>query len=285
MSTPMITNQKKLHVSEGKLVDPTLSRQLIGSLMYLVNSRPYLYFVVNTLSQFMVEPRRVHQVATKHVLRYLAGTVEYGLDYRRSDGIRLISFTYSDWEGSVADQKSTSGCCFSLGLAVVSWFSRKQKSVALSFAEAEYMAANQASCEALWLRKLLVNLFGQVLRSMMIYCDNQSGIQLSKNPVFHDRSKHFEIKYHFIRDYVQRGAVTLQYISTDEQVADILTKYLGRRSLSSSEISWEWCRTPSSVRGSVSFVPKEVFPSVTLALVTQKGEIKLTLALNDLSDI
>ena len=90
------------------------------------------------------------------------------------------------------------------------------------------MASSQASCEALWFRTLLVDLFDQELRPTVIYCDNQSCIQLSENPVFHDRSKHIEIKYHFTRDYVQRGAVSLQYISTDEQVADILTKYLGR---------------------------------------------------------
>ena len=90
----------------------------------------------------MVEPRRVHWVAAKHVLRYLAITMDYGLDYRRSNGIRLIGFTDSDWAGNVADQKSTSGCCFSLGSTAVSWFSRKQKSVALSSAEAEYMAAS-----------------------------------------------------------------------------------------------------------------------------------------------
>ena len=101
-------------------MDPTLYRQLIGSLMYLVNSRPDLCFVMNTLSQFMVEPRRVHWVAAKHVLRYLAGIVEYGLDYRRSDGIRLIAFTDLDWAGGVADRKSTSGCCLNLGLATVS---------------------------------------------------------------------------------------------------------------------------------------------------------------------
>ena len=130
----------------------------------------------------------------------------------------------SDWAGCVRDRKSTSGCCFSLGSAAVSWFSRKQKSVALSTAEPEYMATSLASCKALWLCKLLVNLFGQELRPTVIYYDNQICIQLSENPVFHDRSKHIEIMYHFIRDYVQRGVVTLQYISTDEQVSDILTK-------------------------------------------------------------
>jgi hypothetical protein len=226
MTTPMITNWKKLHASESQLVDSTLYRQLIGSLMYLVNTRPDICFAVNTLSQFMVEPRRVHWVAAKHVLRYLCGTVDYGLDYHRGDGVRLVGYTDSDWAGCVSDRKSTSGCCFGLGSAVVSWFSRKQKSVALSSAEAEYMAASQASCEALWLRKMLIGLFGVQLRPTVIYCDNQSCIKLSENPVFHDRSKHIEIRYHFIRDYVQRGAVELQYISTEEQVADILTKAL-----------------------------------------------------------
>ena len=140
-------------------MDTTLYRQLIGSLMYLVNSRPDLCFAVKTISQFMMEPRRVHWVAAKHVLRYFAGTMDYGLDYRRSNGVSLIDFIDSDWAGSVVDQKRTSGYCFSLGSTVVSWFSRKQKSLALSSTEAEYMAAIQASCEVLWLCKLLVNLF------------------------------------------------------------------------------------------------------------------------------
>jgi len=126
------------------------------------------------------------------------------------------------------DKKSTSGCCFSLGSGVVSWFSRMQKSVALSSAEAEYIAASMATCEAIWLRKLLVALFGQKVETTVIHCDNQSCIKLSENPVFHDRSKHIDIRYHFIRDCVQRGIVQLQYIPTDEQVAEILTKALGK---------------------------------------------------------
>jgi hypothetical protein len=121
-----------------------------------------------------------------------------------------VGYIDLDWAGCVNDRKSTSGCCFGLGSAVVSWFSRKQKSVALSSTEAEYMAASQASYEALWLPKLLVGLFGVQLRPTMIYRDNHSCIKLSKNPVFHDRSKHIEIRYHFIRDYVQREVVELQ---------------------------------------------------------------------------
>ena len=101
MSTSMVTNWKKRHASEGELVDPTLYRQLIGSLMYLVNTRSNLCFSMNTLSQFMVEPRSVQWIAAKHVLHYLSGTVDFGLDYRMSEGIRLVGYTYSDWAGSV----------------------------------------------------------------------------------------------------------------------------------------------------------------------------------------
>eukprot|EP00253_Pinus_taeda_P020153 PITA_20153 len=197
MSTPMITNWKKLHASDSELVDPTLYRQLIGSLMYLVNTRPDICFAVNTMSQ----------------------CVSLG---------RFTGWLQNTFCGCASDRKSTSGCCFGLGSAVVSWFSRKQQSVALSSAEAEYMAASLASCEAIWLRKMLFGLFGQPLRPSVIYCDNQSCIKLTDNPVFHDRSKHIGIRYHFIRDYVQKGAVKLKYISTDEQVADILTKALPR---------------------------------------------------------
>ena len=209
-------------------MDPTLFRALIGSLMYLVNTRPDMSFAVNTLSQFMVEPKRVHWKDAKHILRYLVGTVDYGLDYKRSRGVDLVGFTDSNWAGSTSDRKSTSSCCFRLGSTVVSWFSQKQKSVALSSAKIEYMAASEASYKALWLRKFMVDLFGQELRPTIIHCDKQSCIKLSENPVFHDKSKHIKIRYHFIRDYVQRGVVELQYISTDKQVADILTKYLGR---------------------------------------------------------
>eukprot|EP00253_Pinus_taeda_P001835 PITA_01835 len=203
MSTPMITNWKKLHASDSELVDPTLYRQLIGSLMYLVNTRPDICFAVNTMSQFMCELRKVHWVAAKHILRYLQGSVDYGLDYRQGDGVRLVGYTDSDWAGCASDRKRTSGCCFGLGSAVVSWFSRKQQSVALSSAE--------ANC-----------------------------IKLTENPVFHDRSKHIGIRYHFIRDYVQKGAVKLEYISTDEQVADILTKPYHGASMFTSETRWVW---------------------------------------------
>ena len=125
---------------------------------------------MNTLNHELA--KSVHWVAAKHVLCFLSGAVDFGLDYKRSKGIRLVGYTDSDWAGSVADWKNTSRCCFSLGSAAVLWFSQNKKSIALNTAKSEYMATSLASCEALWLCKLLVNLFGQELMPMIIYCDN-----------------------------------------------------------------------------------------------------------------
>ena len=228
IATPMITNWKKIDTSEDDEVDPTLYRQLIGSLMYLVNTRPDICYAVNTLSNFMVEPRRAHWAAAKHVLRYLKGTVEFGLKYTKGNEIQLSGFTDADSDGSPVDWKSTNGYCFSLKSGMTSWCSRKQKSVALSSTKVEYMVASTTSCEAIWIRKLLMNLFKKRMEPTRILCDNQSCIKLSENHVFHDLSKHIDIRCHFIRNYVQKGAVQLQYTPTGEQVADILTKALSK---------------------------------------------------------
>jgi hypothetical protein len=184
--------------------------------MYLTNTRPNICFAVNTLSQFLVEPRHVHLVTAKHVMRYLKGTIDYGLSYDGDHNFTLSGYTDSDWVGSVADKKSTFGCCFSLGLAMISWQSRKQSSIALSTAEAEYIIECSASCEAIWLQKLLTDLFDLEMEATTILCDNQSCMKMTENPVFHDRSKHIEIRYHYIRDMVQRGALKLLYVSTNE---------------------------------------------------------------------
>jgi hypothetical protein len=195
--------------------------------IYLTNTRPNICFDVNTLSQYVVEPRRVLIVA-KHVMRYLKGMLDYGLCYTRDCDFRLYDYTDSNWAGSASDKKNTSGYCFSLGSTLTLWQSRKQSSIALSTAEAEYIAACSASCEAIWLRKLLTSLFDLEMEATMILCDNQSCIKITENPVFHDKTKHIEIRYNYIRDMVDKGAVKLQYVGTNEQVADVLTKPLFR---------------------------------------------------------
>ena len=147
MATPMDANFKKLKESTSNFdtIDPTIYRQLIGSLMYLTNTRPNICFAVNTLSQFMNDPRHIHQVSAKHLLRYLRGTVGYGLRYASGCDQTLQGFFDSDWAGCVADRKSTFGCCFSLGSAVISWYSRKKTSVALNTVEAKYMDASSTT--------------------------------------------------------------------------------------------------------------------------------------------
>jgi hypothetical protein len=168
MPTPMVTNLKLLSDTSSETVDATMYIQMIGSLMYLANMRPDICFAVNTLSQYMVESRGVHLIAAKHVMRYLKGTIDHGLRYVSDHEISLQGFTDSDWVDSVADLKSIFGCCFSLGSAMISWFSKKQTSVALNTTEAEYIAACSASSEAMWLRKLLAGLFDLKLEATCI---------------------------------------------------------------------------------------------------------------------
>ena len=179
----------------------------------------------------MVKPTKLFWKVGKHVLRYLRGTSGYGLWYRQLDELKLHGFTNADWAGSPTDRKSTYGGIFNIGSIGVSRYIRKQISVALSSAEAEYMAAILAACEAIWMRKILVGLFGSHLDPTVIYCDNHSCIKLLVNPVFHDRSKHIDIRYHDIRDCVQWKIMLLSYIPTEDHDADILTKALTRRKL------------------------------------------------------
>jgi len=177
----------------------------------------------------MVKPTKLFWKASKHVLCHLRGTSGYGLWYRQEDEVKLCGFTDADWTGSPTDRKRTSGGIFSIGLTTVSWYSRKQRSVALSSAEVEYMVASLATCKAIWIWKILVRLFRLHLEPTVIYCDNQSCIKLLANPVFHDRSKHIDIKYHHIKDCVQWIIMLLSYIPTEDQGYDILTKALTKR--------------------------------------------------------
>ena len=202
IDTPIPGGWRKEDATSTEVVDATVYRQLVGSLMYLVNTRPDICYTVNQLSQAMVKPTKLFWKAGKHVLCYLIGTSGYGLWYKQEDVVKLCGFTDADWAGSQTDRKRTSGGIFNIGSTIVSWYNRKQRSVALSSVEAKYMVASLAACEAIWMRKILVGLFGSYLEPTVIYCDNQSCIKLSANPVFHDRSKHIDIRYHHIKDCV-----------------------------------------------------------------------------------
>jgi hypothetical protein len=168
-------------------------------------------------------------VETKHILRYLRGTITYGLRYTSNGGLFLHGYADDDWARIVVDRKSTYEYCFSLGSAMISWSIWKQGSISQSTTEAEYIAASDARKEAVWLRKLVSGLFGDKIEMTVVHCDNQSCIKLTKNPIFHGRSKHIDMRYHYIRDLVQRKTIKLHYIATSEQVVDILTKPLTSR--------------------------------------------------------
>ena len=138
----------------------------------------------------------------------------------------LHGFTDSNWMGITVDRKSTFGYCFCLGSAMISWSSRKQGSIAQRTTEAQYIAASAASREEVYLRNLLSDLFNSELEPTVIHCDNQSCIKLIENPVFHDRSKHIEMRYHYVWDMVQKNVLSNQYVPTTEQTIDIFTKPL-----------------------------------------------------------
>jgi hypothetical protein len=218
MATPMTTNIRKVRDSDSDPVDPPLYQQLIGSLMYLVNTRPDICFVVNTLSQFQVEPKHEHWIAAKHVLRYIRRTLNYGLRYTPSSDIQLHGFTDLDWAGSAKDRRNTLGMCFSVGSTMISWATGKHNFVALSTTEAEYITVCEAFPEAIWLRKLISRLFDQVPDLTIIYCDNQSCIRLSEYLMFHDRSKHIEIKY-YLSEKEKMGLVEITPLADKEEMA------------------------------------------------------------------
>eukprot|EP00253_Pinus_taeda_P023453 PITA_23453 len=214
-----IEDEDKKHVAPKEYVTSTPSS----------SSHPKgIFFAVNNLIQFQKEPRHDNWIPTKHILRYLCGTVNYCLRYALNGQIQLQGYTDSNWVGNADDRKITFGVCFNLDYAMVSWMSRKQTSSALSTGEEKYIASYLACCEGVWIEKLLFGLFNQLLEPIVLLCDNQSYVKLVDNPLFHDKTKHIEIKYHYICDIVQKGVVRFSYILVDENTYAILTKPLSQ---------------------------------------------------------
>ncbi|GJX58373.1 putative reverse transcriptase, RNA-dependent DNA polymerase [Tanacetum coccineum] len=190
-STPMETHKPLLKDADGKDVDEHLYRSMIGSLMYLTSSRPDIMFVVCACARFQVNPKRSHLHAVKRIFRYLKGQPKLGLWYPKDSPFDLVAYTNSDYAGASLDRKSTTGGCQFLGCRLISWQCKKQTVVANSTTEAEYIAAS--------------NCYGQ-------------------NPVFHSKTKHIEIRQHFISDSNEKKLIKMIKIHTDQNVADLLTK-------------------------------------------------------------
>jgi hypothetical protein len=227
---PMEPRLKLSKDSQNPPVDATLYRSIVGSLRYLVHTRPDVSFAVGLVSRFMEEPTTEHMSAVKQILRYISGTLNLGCRYvcSNKDGEHLTGFSDADLAGDVDDRKSTSGSIFFFGQCPITWQSQKQKSIALSSCHAEYIAASAASCQAVWLGRLVGELFNREAEVPTLLVDNKAAIQLCKNPVFHERSKHIELKYHYIREQLEKGHIAVEFIGTNDQLADIFTKSLGR---------------------------------------------------------
>lgn len=226
ISTPMEPGAKLSKYDGGDRVDASKYRSLVGSLRYLTCTRPDLSLSVGVVSRFMEEPVYSHWKALKRILRYIRGTESLGLFYSKTKEYKLLGYSDSDWCGDVDDRKSTSGYVFFMGDTAFTWLSKKQPIVTLSTCEAEYVAASWCVCHAIWVRNLLSKLEQKQNEATEIRVDNKSAIELAKNPVNHERSKHIDVRFHFIRDEVKYENVKLVHVASRDQVADIFTKPL-----------------------------------------------------------
>ena len=222
--TPMVVSQH-LTVAGSPFSNPTLYRSLVGALQYLTITRPDIAHVVNSVSQFLHAPTIDHFLAVKRILRYVKGTLHFGLTFRPSTiPSALVAYSDADWAGYPDTRRSTSGYSIYLGNNLVSWSAKKQPTVSRSSCESEYRALAMTAAELLWLTHLLHDLKVPIPQQPLLLCDNKSAIFLSSNPVSHKRAKHVELDYHFLRELVVAGKLRTQYVPSHLQVADIFTK-------------------------------------------------------------
>jgi histone deacetylase 1/2 len=233
MNTPM-SSTEKLSLHEGVAlgpVDATRYRSIVGALQYLTLTRPDISFAVNKVCQFLHKPTTLHWSAVKRILRHLKATSSPGLRIRKSLSTLVSAFSDVDWAGSPDDRRSTGGFVVFLGSNLVSWNARKQATVSRSSTEAEYKSLANATAEMMWVQTLLKELGVRAPRYAKLWCDNLGATYLSANPIFHARTKHIEVDFHFVRERVAQGLLKIQFVSTGDQVADGFTKPLPVRLL------------------------------------------------------
>lgn len=228
VSTPM-TVGAKLHSAGGTLLgqnDATRYRSIVGALQYLTLTRPDISFAVNKVCQFLHAPTDEHWAAVKRILRYIKSCTKLGIKIAKTNSLLVSAFSDADWAGCLDDRRSTGGFAVFLGTNLISWSARKQPTVSRSSTEAEYKAVANATAEIMWIQTLLREIGVQSPQQAKIWCDNIGAKYLSNNPVFHGRTKHIEIDYHFVRERVARKLLHIDFVSSGDQVADGFTKPL-----------------------------------------------------------
>ncbi|KAJ0169668.1 hypothetical protein K1T71_014853 [Dendrolimus kikuchii] len=225
VSTPMETN----YTAKSEQIIEVPYKELVGCLLYLsLNSRPDITYAVSYLARFLDKPTASLWKAGKRILRYIRGTQDKGLIYKKCDKYckQLIGYSDADWAADSTDRKSTSGCAVFYSGNLVHWITKKQTAVALSTAEAEYVAAAQSVTELIYLKGILCDLTSQNDLPTLLLIDNQSSIKLIENFENGKRSKHIDIKFHYIKDMVHKRLVSVKYVPTGENVSDLFTKAL-----------------------------------------------------------
>ncbi|XP_023755973.2 uncharacterized mitochondrial protein AtMg00810-like [Lactuca sativa] len=198
--SPMELKTQLTKERDGELVNPTEYKSIVGGLRYLTHTHPDLAFAVGVVSRFMERPTMVHLQVVKRILRYIKGTLDHGLVYTKGEKkMNIAGYSDTDHAKDLDDRRSTGGMVFYVNGNLVSWSSQKQRCVALSSCEAEFMATTMTACQGIWLRRLLSSITCQNIPPVTMYVDNKSALELMKNPVFHGRSKHIDIRFHFIR--------------------------------------------------------------------------------------
>ncbi|GKD78394.1 hypothetical protein Tco_1341015 [Tanacetum coccineum] len=209
----------------GTQVDATKYQSMIGALMYLTSSRPDIVHATCLCARYQAKPTEKHLKEVKRIFCYLQGTVNMGLWYTKDYGFELIGFSDVDYAGCKDTFKSTSGGTQFLGEKLVSWSSKKQDCTALLTVEAEYVSLSACCAQVLWMRTQLMN-YGFKFNKIPIYCDSRLAIAISCNPVQHSRTRHIAVRYHFIKEHIEKGTIELYFVKTDYQLADLITKAL-----------------------------------------------------------
>lgn len=251
-STPMSTSCILSKFEGTDFDNPQLYRSTVGALHYLGFTRPDIAFAVHRVSKFMHQPKDTHWQAVKRILRYLKSTINYGLRLQSTSGHALQGYSDADWAADKDDRRSIGAYCIFHGSNLISWSCKQQRTVARSSTESEYKSLSNTAAELTWLQSILTDLRIPVKSCPILWCDNIGATYLSSNPVFHARTKHIEIDFHYVREQVLAKKLQVSFLSTKHQLADLLTKPLASSRFALLRTNLHVQELPIRLRGRIS---------------------------------